>query len=54
MRAVASIKPYHGNEPVRVAKWLWVDKDWVDKYTGARDAEWDSSNSVDGWTNEDG
>ena len=54
MVAVANVKPYRGDEPVSVTKQPLVDEDWIGKYVGAGGAEWDSSDSDDGWLSDDG
>ena len=52
--AVAKVKPYHGDEPVRVTKWPRTEEDWIGKYVGAGGTKWESSDSDDGWLSEDG
>ena len=51
--AVSNVKPYRRTEPVRVAKRLRLNDDWVGHYSGAGGAEWDSS-SEDAWGSDDG
>ena len=51
---VANVKPYRGDEPIRVMKQLRIDKDWIGKYVGAGGTKWDSSDSDDGWLSNDG
>ena len=46
--AVANVKPYCGDEPIRVTKRPQINEDWIGKYVGASAAEWDSSDSNDG------